>query len=51
MPFLSSGGIVEVELGEMNVFKTVQHFLDNRVSDFNLLEGGVYVFLNYGSLK
>ena len=37
-PFPSSGGIVEVELGEINVFKTVHHCLDDRVSDFSLLE-------------
>ena len=37
-PFFSCGGIVEVELGEMNVFKTVHYCLDDRVSDFNLFE-------------
>ena len=35
-PFLSSRGIVKVELGDMNVFKTVHHCLDDRVSDSNL---------------
>ena len=32
------GGIAEVELGEINVFKTVHHCFEDRVSDFSLFE-------------
>ena len=44
-PFLSSAGIVEVEFGEINIFKTIHHFLEVRVSDLYLLEKDfIYIF-------